>query len=41
MKANAVHANAPVKFMNMPNLGIDIAKIPVINTMRVLIMVLF
>ena len=40
MNARAVHANAPVKFMNIPNFGIVIARKPVIRTISVLIMVL-
>ena len=40
MKAKAVHANAPVRFMNIPNLGIVIARNPVIRTIRVLMIVL-
>jgi hypothetical protein len=35
MKARAVPANAPVKLMKRPNLGIDIARKPVINTITV------
>ena len=38
MKAKAVHAKAPVKFMNKPNFGIDIASKPVIKTINDLIM---
>ena len=40
MNAKAVHANAPVKFMNIPNFGIVMARKPVIRTISVLIIVL-
>ena len=41
IKARAVPAKAPVKLMKRPNLGIDIARRPVINTTTVRIKALF
>ena len=39
--ARAVHAKAPVKFMNKPNLGITMAESPVPTTIMVLKTMLF